>query len=434
MKKIKILLIGIAFMLLCFCSQSQINNPLNTVKDKSSDRANDKIDNGVDKGLDKVEGVFKKKDKTNKDSSKTQSNQTSGNSSTSTTTNTTNAGTTNGTTLQSYSKYDFVPGDKVIFYDDFSQDAVGDFPALWNTNGSAEVVTSNLFPGRWLKFSMTNEALWTDTLLNLPENFTIEYDVIPLKDKENNMAGYDFRLIEASNPKAYDAGSIPGKAGLLYSIPYYGKPDYVTYMNMEGGEGLGLDGSNDDKDVYQKVEQKYHVAIWIQKSRVRIYQDQNKVFDLPKAFSLPNIKMDRIRFEEGAAMVSNIRIAVGLPDMRSKLMTEGKIVSYGCYFDSGSDKLKPESYGTLKEIAGVLNDNPTVKIKIVGHTDSDGGDALNLDLSKKRAAAVKAALNSQFNIDNTRMDTDGMGASQPIAPNTTPDGKAKNRRVEFLKL
>src|SRR5690606_36638090 len=89
------------------------------------------------------------------------------------------AGTAGGnqqqTSLQSYSKYDFLPGEKVIFYDDFSQDAVGDFPALWNTNGSAEVVTTNLFTGNWMKFVM-DESVWTDGLLKLPENYTIEYD------------------------------------------------------------------------------------------------------------------------------------------------------------------------------------------------------------------------------------------------------------------
>ncbi|MGD0712081.1 MAG: OmpA family protein, partial [Bacteroidales bacterium] len=410
---------------------SQINNPLNTVKDKSSDHANNDIDNGVDKGLNKVEGVFKKKDKTAKDTSKT-----SGSSSTQTNSgpSTSNTTTKKDNTLQSYSKYDFVPGEKVIYYDDFSQDAVGDFPALWNTNGSAEVVTTNLFPGHWAKFSMKDNAIWTDSLLNLPDNYTIEYDIVPVNGEDNSMAGYDFRIIQSENPRAYDWGAIPGKAGFLFSCEYTGRPGYRTYINSDGGEGLGLDGYNDNENYYQKINQKYHIAVWVQKSRVRLYLEQNKIIDLPKAFPVASVKMDRIRFEAGAAMISNIRIAVGLPDMRSKLMTEGKIVSYGCYFDSGSDKLKPESYGTLKEIAGVLNDNPTVKIKIVGHTDSDGGDALNLDLSKRRAAAVKAALNSTFSIDNARMQTDGMGATQPIAPNSTSEGKAKNRRVEFIKL
>ncbi|MEI8113580.1 MAG: OmpA family protein, partial [Bacteroidia bacterium] len=138
--------------------------------------------------------------------------------------------------------------------------------------------------------------------------------------------------------------------------------------------------------------------------------------------------------EDGAAMVSNIRVAIGAPDTRNKLMTEGKLVTYGIYFDVNKDLVKPESYGTLKDIATVLNEFPDVKVKIVGHTDSDGDDAKNMDLSKRRAASVKAELAKSFGVNADRLATDGMGESQPVAPNDTPVNKALNRRVEFIKL
>lgn len=158
------------------------------------------------------------------------------------------------------------------------------------------------------------------------------------------------------------------------------------------------------------------------------------MFDLPRAFPLPSVKLDRIRFEEGAAMVSNIRIAVGAPDTRNKLMTEGKLVTYGIYFDVNSDKVKPESYGTLKDIAAVLNEVPDVKVKIFGHTDADGEDAKNMDLSKRRAAAVKDELAKSFAVNADRLETDGLGETKPVAPNDSPVNKALNRRVEFVKL
>ncbi|TFH50092.1 MAG: OmpA family protein, partial [Bacteroidia bacterium] len=139
-------------------------------------------------------------------------------------------------------------------------------------------------------------------------------------------------------------------------------------------------------------------------------------------------------FEYGAAMVTNVRIAVGAPDMRNKLMTEGKLVTYGIYFDVNKDVVKPESYGTLKEIAAILNEVPDVQVKIVGHTDSDGADAANLDLSKRRAASVKNELVKSFGVNGDRLVTDGMGESQPVASNDTPANKALNRRVEFIKL
>ena len=120
--------------------------------------------------------------------------------------------------------------------------------------------------------------------------------------------------------------------------------------------------------------------------------------------------------------------------MRSKLLTEGKLVSYGIYFDVNKDVVKAESYGTIKEISAVLTENPNVKIKIVGHTDSDGDDKSNLDLSKRRAASVKNVLVKDFGIDAARIETDGKGESEPVAPNDSGVNKALNRRVEFIKL
>jgi len=335
--------------------------------------------------------------------------------------------------LQTYSKYDFIPGEKIIFYEDFSQDAIGDFPALWNTNGSAEIVTTNLFPGNWMKFDC-REAVWTDALLTLPENYTIEFDVVPVKNSDGNMSGYTFLLFQCINARAFDHGSIPGKSGFYLRIEYYGTQRYSTYINLDGAEGLNLNGNKDDDGLKQKLNQKYHIALWFQKGRVRLYQDQNKLFDLPKAFTFEGVKFDRLRFENGAAMVTNIRIAVGAPDMRNKLLTEGKLVSYGIYFDVNKDVVKPESYSTLKTIAGILTENPDVRVKIVGYTDSDGADAANLDLSKRRGASVKNELVKSFGIDGARLESDGQGEAQPIAPNDTPANKALNRRVEFIKL
>jgi outer membrane protein OmpA-like peptidoglycan-associated protein len=109
-------------------------------------------------------------------------------------------------------------------------------------------------------------------------------------------------------------------------------------------------------------------------------------------------------------------------------------VTHGILFDVNSSTIKPESYGSLKEMADLLKEYADVKVKIVGHTDADGKDADNLELSKQRAASVKVALAKDFGIDEGRMETDGKGESEPIDKNDTPAGKANNRRVEFIKL
>ena len=326
-----------------------------------------------------------------------------------------------------------MPGEKVLFFDDFSQDNVGDFPAAWNTNGTAEVVTTNLYPGKWMKFVM-HECVWTDELLKLPDNYTIEFDLVPLGGLEGaGMSGWQMRLMQAKNAKAWDGGSTPGNGGLKSQVEYSGRPGYSTWLYGDDCSAAKLSGYVGDEMLKEKVNQKYHIAIWVQKSRIRLYQDQNKIFDLPKAFPSCCVKPDHLRFEYGAAMISNVRIAIGAPDMRSKLITEGKLVSYGIYFDVNKDVVKPESYGTLKGIADVLTENPDVKIKIIGHTDADGNDAANLDLSVRRAAAVKSELVKTFGIDAARIDTEGKGETQPVASNDTPSNKALNRRVEFVK-
>jgi outer membrane protein OmpA-like peptidoglycan-associated protein len=181
-----------------------------------------------------------------------------------------------------------------------------------------------------------------------------------------------------------------------------------------------------------------HISVWRQRQRVRVYINQEKVWDVPRGvaatatlnsifFYVPEVDGDNIYY------LTNLRIATGAPDTRNKILTEGKWVSHGILFDVNSDRIKAESYGSLKEIAGVLSENAAVKVQIVGHTDSDGDEAANLELSRRRAAAVKATLTKEFAIDAARMDTDGKGESQPIDSNTTPSGKANNRRVEFLK-
>jgi len=333
-------------------------------------------------------------------------------------------------TLQSYSKFDFVPGAKVIFYDDFAESAVGDFPPAWNTNASGEVVTTNLYPGNWFKMNGSG-CILPDEGIKLPENFTVEYDVIPFPEEEGNTSfEFGFYMYSAEDPKNMDeGGAVPGlKGGIKMSFGY--RSTYSAYNE----EGYTISGEKDNATM--EAGKKYRLSFWVQKTRLRVYLDQVKVFDLPKVFK-PGFQINMMRFElweSGNPMVTNFRIAAGLPDTRNKLMTEGKLVTYGIYFDVNKDVVKPESYGTLKDIATVLNEVPDVKVKIVGHTDADGEDSKNLDLSKRRAASVKAELAKSFGVNADRLVTDGMGESKPVAPNDTPVNKALNRRVEFLKM
>jgi outer membrane protein OmpA-like peptidoglycan-associated protein len=173
---------------------------------------------------------------------------------------------------------------------------------------------------------------------------------------------------------------------------------------------------------------------------LRVYLNGEKIWDLPRAFDAATVYnavtmgMDNPYRKEDFFLLGNIRLAVGAPDTRSKLITEGKFVTRGILFDVNSDVVKAESYGTIKDIANVLNENSTVRVKIIGHTDSDGDDKSNLELSKKRAVAVRNSLITEFGIEDSRIETDGKGESQPVDKTETVVGKANNRRVEFVKL
>ncbi len=430
MKTLTRILIVICFIFSSSASFSQFN-PAKMAHDKVNQRAQQKTGEAIDKGLDEIEKDIEGQEDTpppeevSGEEESVENNQEEQGAE--------KPAGQQQEPMQAYSKYDFIPGQKVIFYEDFSQDNVGDFPALWNTNGSGEIVTTNLFPGKWLQVS-GEYSVWTNDILDLPDNYTIEFDIIPMEEENGNMAGYIFRLMQSEKANSFDWGAVPGKAGFSYHVEYFGRPTYRTYINSEEGSDLGLSGYLDGEKYKQSLHQKYHIAMWVQKSRVRLYQGEIKAVDLPKAFPIAGVKMDRLRFEYGFLLVSNIRIAVGAPDTRNKLLTEGKLVTYGIYFDVNKDIVKPESYGTLKDIAAILTENPDVRVKIIGFTDADGDDAKNLDLSKRRAAAVKAELSKTFAIDESRMETDGLGEAQPVAPNDTPSNKALNRRVEFIKL
>jgi len=417
--------LAVFFFGMVFSVSAQIINVPKRVENKVVNRVNNKIDRGIDKGLDAVEDDITGKNK-DKDQNKTEDSKVG--------TNDPKASDSKGSSkqdqasLQSYSKYDFVPGDKVLLYDDFSQDAVGDFPALWTTNKSGEINTLNVAPGNWLNLNGTEGNWWFLKPIEFPKNFIVEFDIVPKKAGGRYAVGV----------------AIYGENGFKeMSDPYSCKTGLIVNVAKTGWETQGLKagspkiaGNSQLKPVLE--EKVNHVIIWVQNRRVRIYHQGEKVLDMPTNL-YEDSKFTRLAFQlyRGASCssyITNVKITTASPDTRNKLLTEGKLVTYGIYFDVNKDIVKPESYGTLKDIAKILNEVPDVKVKIVGHTDADGQDAANLDLSKRRAASVKNELVKTFNVNGDRLVTDGMGESQPVAPNDTPSNKAMNRRVEFIKM
>jgi outer membrane protein OmpA-like peptidoglycan-associated protein len=111
----------------------------------------------------------------------------------------------------------------------------------------------------------------------------------------------------------------------------------------------------------------------------------------------------------------------------------GHTVLHGVFFNTDKAVLKPESSAALSEIAKLLDDNPSMKAYVVGHTDMTGSFEHNIDLSKRRAAAVVEALVAERGISSSRLTPQGIGPLAPIGSNDTETGRALNRRVELVK-
>ncbi|HET6490691.1 MAG TPA: OmpA family protein [Syntrophales bacterium] len=182
----------------------------------------------------------------------------------------------------------------------------------------------------------------------------------------------------------------------------------------------------------------HHVAVSVNGTFLKAYIDNVRVINDPDGAKRPvtlvglsihsggNLPSDKVMF-------TNFRLAEGGKSIQSALSTDGKIVTHGILFDTGSDVIKPESLPTLKSILALLNDSPGLNFSIEGHTDNQGNRAINQPLSERRAAAVRTWLIDK-GIAATRLRAVGFGDARPIDSNATPEGRANNRRVEFVKF
>jgi outer membrane protein OmpA-like peptidoglycan-associated protein len=139
------------------------------------------------------------------------------------------------------------------------------------------------------------------------------------------------------------------------------------------------------------------------------------------------------RFATSVSRIEFPVAATAATSLESALTRDKRALVYGIYFKFARSDIRPVSEPVLKEIAAVMKKNPDWTLNIAGHTDNVGGDASNLDLSRRRADSVKAALVGRYGIAAGRLTTGGFGASQPQATNATPEGRARNRRVELTR-
>jgi outer membrane protein OmpA-like peptidoglycan-associated protein len=343
------------------------------------------------------------------------------------------------------SKFDFIPGEKVIYFYDFNDVAAGDIPEGWQIDGSAEVVEVEGFEGHYMMVQQQSAVL-PETFDDLPDDLTIQFDLICTNPYTWGGSQLYFIMADTDPNKEIDSrggnlGSAnnhvlwlafhPGSQSAVANKGY-GSYEMVTKTGIKKGEYPAESFIDTNEGRLAKI------SIWKQKKRVRLYVNENKVLDLPtilpEGMTVNTFAWNVFSgyYNDEKYFIGNIRVAEGMPDTRKNLTANGKYVTTGILFDVNSDVIRPESYGVLKEIAGMLKSSPDIKVTIVGHTDSDGDDAKNLELSRSRAESVKKALVKDFSVDGSMLSTDGKGETEPAAENDTPQNKANNRRVEFI--
>ena len=343
---------------------------------------------------------------------------------------------------------DFVAGNKVLVFENFSQDAIGDFPVNWLTTSSGEVVNISGTAQRWLKLSSAGTFTITD-IKQLPENFTLEFEVFVNKGSYSYYSTYlNFGFIEAKKKNDYikwgeyangDEGVILAMLPTMSDVAREDKIGMSLFKIFSGGEKIQRNESETPAFNFTN-NNRVKVQIWRQKNRVRMYIGDKKVWDLPNAFQ-PQIKYNSFVFyindynnEHDRYFVTNLRLAEAGADTRHKLLETGTFTTNEILFDSGKAIIKPTSTTIIYEIGMVLKNNPKIKVSITGHTDNDGDAKKNQELSEQRALAVKTELVKKFGLNQDNIQVIGKGSSKPVADNKTEAGKKQNRRVEFTVI
>ena len=318
-----------------------------------------------------------------------------------------------------WENYDFIPGSKVLFYTDFSEDVVGNFArGLTHVSGPVEVVERD---GVKVLRSTGASVFLIPVGRTLPSRFTLEIDVVAGKS-----AIPDYDIVAVEGGPEMDRGDRSAEVNWA--------PHVTTII---GGGRNGEQGIADDI-AEQARGAVTHLRILMDGDYFKMYANEKRLYNIP---TLPFKRAAAIRVvvhggEEAdqATYLTSIRLSESETDvLYDALNSKGRWATQGILFATGKADLQPESRPVLKEIASTLKKYTTLKVLIEGHTDNVGSAASNLALSEGRAAAVKAALVGEFGVDGGRITTKGLGDTKPSVPNASAAGRAQNRRVEIVK-
>ena len=407
--------IFIIFSIFCLSlsSKAQIWKKIkNKVSQTVSDRTVDAAGNATNKAIDKT--VHGTKGNSNSNDNNANTNATNNNDNTSNNNN--NIPDPKATpTIKSYANYDFVPGDKIIFQSNLADEQTGEIPSQFTLlEGQADVQQED--GENVIHITKGATSTFTPRMTNttyMPDQFTVEFDF------KNEKMGVGHINVDFGHRVYYSGGE-----GIIPGIRF----DQDNSLNWTLGDVNFPEALNVN---YNHPMEWHHIAIAINKTVGKVYIDQYRVANVNNLTGKANNVTFNVNGYENS-FIKNIRIAAGGIDIYKKVTTDGKIVMHGILFDIDKASLKPESMGSINQIYALLKKDPSLKFEIDGHTDNTGDAAHNVTLSQQRADAVKTQLVS-MGIDASRLSTKGFGDTKPIDTNDTPEGKANNRRVEFIK-
>jgi outer membrane protein OmpA-like peptidoglycan-associated protein len=424
MKKIKLLFTTALAIFLCISAQAQFGARLgkaieNAAKDATVRKAEQKTDKAVGSAIDKATDpdTYRDEEIENKDnkSAKEASNDQPA--------NTKNAP---AQTPQSqakademaYSKFDFVSGDVIIFEDDCTREKLGEFPSQWDLlHGNSEIASVNGEKAILFVTDTEITPLMKTPKNYLPESFTIEFDFYVPKE----IGGYwRFSLNE------------PNKNSSIITFEWWTQAHKDRQIETRW---ISTSGDSRSSDVTADLSRVgwHHLSLSFNQRALKIYVDGARVVNVPNVAQAGWFTAKASTNELTGYFLRNIRIAKGAVPLYDRMMSDGKFITYGITFDVGKSTIKPESMGEINRIVTMMKENGDLKFSVEGHTDSTGSAPANQTLSEARSQAVVDKL-VENGINKDRFKAAGKGQTTPIADNSTDEGRAKNRRVEFVKI
>lgn len=322
-------------------------------------------------------------------------------------------------TLESaYAKSDFVPGDEIMFEDDLVGEQMGEFPSKWDLlEGNAEIASVN---GKTV-INLTDISTEIMPLMKnqknyLTEAFTLEFDFLGGSDEKSIYCDY---IIHLKNIEGEDVATI----NLNGTASGWA---YTSWITASGEQRENRSAAP------AKEEEWNHVALSFNKRALKVYLNGSRIVNIPNCARPQYFTLQRSIWEDHRNLMTNVCLCKGAVPLYNRLITDGKIITYAITFDIGKANIKPESMTEINRIAQLMKDNGDLKFEVQGHTDNTGTVAGNQKLSEQRAQAIVNKL-VEMGIAANRLSAKGMGQSAPLADNSTDEGRAKNRRVEFVK-